>query len=247
MIDKLRRTLTRLTTDPNLDLYCLIVTALVFTVLGGFGVSDVKTLSSAVLALLALLAVSQIRSRNQLTALAAGRDRIELHTDFPEDYHARRSRARTFLFIGTTGTRTVQTMRHDLRRILTDGGSAKFLLIDPSDDRLVREAAFNQVTSPDPGRIRSRVQATLDELTHLRDTTGGDLEIRVSTFVPNIGFNGIDLDTRQGAILLQHYEHRPESEPAPILYLGRGDGRWYDHYTAEALRIWDDGLPWPAP
>ncbi|GAA3225326.1 hypothetical protein [Actinocorallia longicatena] len=248
MIDNLRRALGRAVTDPNLDLYCLIATALLFTVLGGFGVSDVKTLSSAVLALLALLALSQIRSRNQLTALTARgpENAVELHADFPDAYHLRRARARDFLFIGTAGTRTVQTMRHDLRRILTAGGSVRFLLIDPTDDRLVREASLNQVTPVDADRIRGRVQATLDELTHLRDTTGGTLEIRVSAFVPNIGFNGIDIGARDGAILVQHYEHRPEAEPTPILHLHRRDGHWYDHYVAEALRIWDDGLPWPS-
>jgi hypothetical protein len=70
VIGKLTALVGRVATDANLDLYCLIITALLFTVLGGFGISDVKTLSSAVLALLAFLAFSQIRSRNQIGAIA---------------------------------------------------------------------------------------------------------------------------------------------------------------------------------
>ncbi|WP_067641222.1 hypothetical protein [Actinomadura latina] len=248
MIGKLKNLLNRVATDANLDLYCLIITALVFTVLGGFGVSDVKMLSSAVLALLAFLAFSQIRSRNQIGAIArqrASEDAIPLHKEFPAEYHARRAGARTFLFIGIAGSRTVQTMRSDLQRSLRTGGKAHVLLLDPTDERLVREATHNHASDVSPARLRARIEATLDDLTHLRDSTGGELEVRVSPFVPKIGFNGIDLDSRDGAILVQHYEHRSEREATPILYLEHRDGYWFDHFVAEARRMWADGLPWP--
>ncbi|MFI0446330.1 hypothetical protein [Actinomadura sp. 6N118] len=248
VIGKLKTLLSRLATNANLDLYCLIITALLFTVLGGLGISDVKTLSSAVLALLAFLAFSQIKSRNQISTIArmrAGEDVVSLHMEFPEEYHARRARARTFLFIGIAGSRTIQTMRQNLQRALLAGGKAQILLLDPTDERLVRQAARNHASEVSPERLRGRIEASLDDLSHLRESTGGELEVRVSPFVPKIGFNGIDLESRDGAILVQHYEHRSQREAAPILFLEHRDGHWFDHFVAESRRMWEDGLPWP--
>ena len=65
---RVRRSLVRVINDDNLDLYLLGSIAGVFTVLGATGISDVKTSSSVVLALLALLAFSQIRSRRQISS-----------------------------------------------------------------------------------------------------------------------------------------------------------------------------------
>ena len=56
----------RLVTDENLDLYVLAGAALTFTVLGFTGVSNVSVLTSAVLVLLATLALSRIRSRRHV-------------------------------------------------------------------------------------------------------------------------------------------------------------------------------------
>jgi uncharacterized paraquat-inducible protein A len=63
---RVRRSLIRVISDDNLDLYLLGTVALVFTMLGITGISDVKTTSAVVVALLALLAFSQIRSRRLL-------------------------------------------------------------------------------------------------------------------------------------------------------------------------------------
>jgi hypothetical protein len=64
-----RRALVRIISDDNLDLYILATAALAFTVLGTVGISDVKMLSSVLLALLAYLALSQVRSRRQVALL----------------------------------------------------------------------------------------------------------------------------------------------------------------------------------
>jgi hypothetical protein len=64
------RAAARLVTDDNLDLYILAGAALTFTVLGFTGVSNVSILTSAVLALLATLALSQIQSRRHVAVIA---------------------------------------------------------------------------------------------------------------------------------------------------------------------------------
>jgi hypothetical protein len=81
----------------------------------------------------------------------------------------------------------------------------------------------------------------------LRDSTGGDVEFRVARFVPAMAIHAIDAGGPDGQIVLQHYEHKPAGEPCPILVLRASDGFWYQHFAAEAERLWDDGLPWPLP
>src|SRR5579864_1881389 len=55
----------------------------------------------------------------------------------------------------------------------------------------------------------------------------------------------IDLGDPDGLIVLQHYEHRSVGESAPVFSLKPADGFWYEHFTAEAERLWQDGVPWP--
>jgi hypothetical protein len=62
-----------------------------------------------------------------------------------------------------------------------------------------------------------------------------------------MSLNVLDLGTPRGAVYVQHYEHRPLTEAAPIFRLNVSDGYWYDRFTAEAERIWSDATPWPLP
>jgi hypothetical protein len=64
------RMLRRIVTDDYLDLYLLSAAALTFTALGLIGVSDIKVFTSTILALLAMLALSQVRSRRHFESLA---------------------------------------------------------------------------------------------------------------------------------------------------------------------------------
>lgn len=92
---------------------------------------------------------------------------------------------------------------------------------------------------------KRRVKATLDELAVVQDATGGDIEIRVAPFIPHMGINAIDVGSPAGLLVLQHYEHRPAGESAPVFSLRPADGFWYEHFPAEAERLWQDGTPWP--
>jgi hypothetical protein len=60
-----------------------------------------------------------------------------------------------------------------------------------------------------------------------------------------MGLNVIDVGSPNGLIVLQHYEHRSIAESAPAFSLRPADGFWYEHFAAEAERLWQDGTPWP--
>lgn len=245
---RVRRGLIRVITDDNLDLYALGAAALVFTVLGITGITDVKTTSAVVVALLALLAFSQIKSRRaieQIRAESRGGAAALFAPDFPADLAARRAQARDVLLIGHSISRTVQSMRSDMVSILNSGGRVRVLVLDPTDETILRAANHRMPDIVEPNHLRSRVMATLDELTSVRVRAGGRLEVRVFSSILSAGFVCLDATTPQGLVVVQYYEFRNVHESAPIFTLERSDGAWYHHFVDEAERLWDAGTDWP--
>ncbi|WP_211294339.1 DUF5919 domain-containing protein [Lentzea kentuckyensis] len=235
-----------LVTDDNLDLYLLALVGLVFTVLGVTGISDVKTLASAVLALLAILAFSQIKSRKLTQQISGARSgAVVLRTDFPADLIDRRARASDILLVGLTMTRTVQGMRTDLPAILKSGGRVRVAVLDPTNDALMATVDRHRWHPQNIDQLRSRIRATLDDLSALRERHGGRLEIRVLSNVPPVGFSCVDVQKPNGVVCVQHYEFQPEGEAAPIMVLAKSDAPWYRHFGAEAERLWESGTEWP--
>lgn len=243
-----RRSMVRVINDDNLDLYLLGSVALVFTVLGATGVSDVKTLSSVVLALLALLAFSQIRSRRlteQISKAQRHSSTALFASEFPADLIPRRARGRDLLLVGLSMTRTVQGMRSDILGILEAGGRLRVLVLDPADEVLMTVADRRATHRYGPDKLRARITTTLDDLTTLRERTGGRLEVRVSSSIPAAGIHCIDTAGTNGLVCVQHYEYQPSREASPVFTLEPSDGRWYQHFVAEAERLWDAGTEWP--
>ncbi len=199
-----------------------------------------------ILALLAVLALSQIRSRHHVAVIAKSQHEgplALLGTDFPTDLIERRARASDLLMVGTTMSRTVQgANREDMRRMLARGGKIRALLLDPSNDELVQAVSGRNLN---PGRLKARILGTLDELSGLRDATGGQLEIRVASLAPPMSIGVIDAGTPDGVLIAQHKEYKPAGEASPIICLNRKDGFWFSHFLAEAERLWEDGTPWP--
>jgi hypothetical protein len=237
------RAAARLVTDDNLDLYILAGAALTFTVLGFTGVSNVSILTSAVLALLATLALSQIQSRRHVAVIATTHraDPLALLQEaLPPELDSIRSTASSYLFIGESMARLVQTSRDDIRRIMREGGQVRVLLLDPDDPGLLRAA-----DRTGERLLEGRIRNTLKELASLRDSAQGQLDIQVCSFVPRISVNAFNLGQPGGVLFIQFYEHRPASDSVPVICLDGKDGFWYQHYAAEATRMWENGTPWP--
>jgi hypothetical protein len=224
--------------------------ALTFTVLGFTGLSDVAVLTSAILALLATLALSQIRSRQHVAAIAKGQraDPLALFRQaLPPDLDSKRATASSYLFIGESIARLVHTGRNDIRKMLHDGGRVRVLLLNPDDPELLRAA--NRTGQPAGARLlESRIRSTLSELASLPRGEPGELEIRFCYFVPRMSVNAFNLGQDGSVMFIQHYEHRPAHDSAPVFCLDSTDGPWYDRFATEAELMWNDGTRWqPTP
>jgi hypothetical protein len=233
--------------NENLDLYLLVGAAAVFTVLGATGVTGLGVLSSMTMGTLAALAASQVRTRRHLAELTVVRraDSVLLRHDFPDDLGARRSTARDFLYVGVSMYRTLPGLRNELPRMIREGVRVRVLLVDPTDDLVMRDAASRLADVRNREHLAGRIRAALSELESLRAEVGPGLEIRVSSMLSAVGINLIDDGTPRGLIVVQHYEHRSAAEPSPIMRLTIDDGYWYQHFAREAERMWDGAAVWP--
>jgi hypothetical protein len=129
--------------------------------------------------------------------------------------------------------------------MLLSGGVIRVLLVDPRSDEIVAAACHQGPYDLTPDRLKKRIEVTLDELAALKAGTNGHLEVRVASFLPTAGMNIVNGDSRDGFMVVQHLEYRPEGEATPIIQLRGSDGFWFQHFRAEANRMWDGGSPWP--
>ena len=231
---------TDIRSNRNVDLWLLVLAAFVFTVLGATGIASTEVLSSVVLAFLGLLAVSQLRARQDLEAtldvLRATRLDLLL-TTFPDEYYDHRvGLSSDYVFIGNTMTRTLSTGRPALEALLSRGGRVRIVLPDPDDARLVQMVARGHRHRDTPESIEAAIRSTIETLEGAARQTSGNLEIRVTSVLPRIGINGLDLQLPTGALMVQHYEFEPVGEAAPILLLGAHDEPWFRRFAAELDR-----------
>lgn len=231
----------------TIDLWALIAAAILFTILGATGIANVQVLSSVVLALLAILAVSQVRTRQETRALISSwrRSRTEVfERAFPSTYYTARERAsHSYFFAGMTMQRTLPTIRVHLERILESGGSVRLLLPDPTDRVLMSMVAASRRSEETPQRIAELVKQALTEI----ETIGSHNkpELRVTSVLPRIGLNILDAGRPGAVMMVQMYQIRPASEPGPIFCLTAEDGYWFDHFRNESEQLWSESHPWP--
>jgi hypothetical protein len=229
----------------TIDLWLLVVASLIFTALGATGIASIQILSSVVLALLALLAVSQIRGRQEVRGLIASwqRSRTSIFEgDFPDAYYAARSRAsQSYSFAGMTMQRTFSTMRPDLIRILDNGGTVRILLPDPSNQVLMEMVAASRRYGETASDMSNQIRQSIDSAASLRGTTGRSPEVKVSSLLPRIGLNVIDEGMPDALLMVQLYQVYPDGEPGPIFSLTPSDREWFTHFSNEFEKLWNSG------
>lgn len=229
----------------TIDLWLLVAASLTFTVLGAFGVASILALSSVVLALLALLAISQIRGRQEVRGLVASwqRSRTSIfEANFPDSYYAARARAsQSYFFAGMTMQRTFTTTRPDLIRILDNNGSVRILLPDPDNQALMEMVAESRRYGEMASDISNQIRQSIDTAKSLRGTTGRGPEVKVTSILPRVGLNVIDASLPDALLMVQLYQVRPTTEPGPIFVLTPSDREWFNHFRDEFENLWDRG------
>lgn len=231
----------------SLDLYLLAAAAAVLTLLGILGVSNSETLLSGILAVLAWLAISQIRLRNMVGNMSTGATRADsfFHAEL-DQATADALQSGTELFV-TGVARNGLTARHYsvLESRLDTGTRMRFLVVNPDSPSLVVAAVrYYSRSARSESILRNRVHESLARLAELREKFPDHLEIRVTNEPLAIGVIAVDpsrRDSRTRAIV-EYYTYQAPGEPK--FDLGNVDEPWLSHFLDEAEAYWESAEEW---
>ncbi|WP_157365101.1 hypothetical protein [Arthrobacter sp. QXT-31] len=230
----------------NLDVWILAALAVIFAVLGIVGL-DAKFLGPCMLGLLGVLAISQIKSRDQISKVATTwqRGRTDIFSDdFPEEYYNARAKASShYFFAGMSMKRTLPTMERDIKRILRNNGTVRILLPDPTDENLIQMIATTR--SQNSEEVIVDIQNSLTSAKNIRSQLGTNLEIRTTRVLPRVGINALELGLPSATLMVQMYGFAPANEAKPIFLLTPADKEWFEHFEDETDRLWKAGSYYP--
>lgn len=243
-IPKRKEIFSRQSICQNTDSYILIVFGSLFSALGFFGILGPQIIGSVTLALLAALSFSQIRSRFQVENVANTwhRSRTEiLETNFPSAYmQAQKTVSKNYFYTGETMMRTITHMRTEFPRIFANGGSVRILLPDPNNDQLM-EAIAQSRSDKEAASLKRDIENSF-RVAKETSNEGGDIELRITDAIPKMGINGLDVGEPSGKIMVQMYGYKSSSpERGPIFLLEASDGEWFERFSQQIERLWEDG------
>lgn len=226
----------------TLDLWILVFASVIFTALGTTGIADVQTLSSVVLALLALLALSQLRGRQEMRSLVSTwkRTRTSLfESEFPSKYYEARARAsHSYRFSGMSMARTLPVVKADLIRVLGNNGSVRILLPDPANSELMAMVAASRRFDETAEGAAASIRQTVEEAKRLGGMGVGSVDVRLTSLLPRLSMNVIDAEQPNALVMVQMYQIAPIAEPGPIFVLTPADEPWFAHFLGEFDRLW---------
>lgn len=134
-----------------------------------------------------------------------------------------------------------------LAALARSGGTVRLVAMDPDGAALAPSAAMSGV---DPALRRGKIVQNLELLrTDLTTRLDADSLVRVSLLVADrvlpLGAVGLDEQTPNGALIIQHYLTNTPAENAPLLWLhAESDQPWYASYLAQCEACIGDARPW---
>lgn len=234
----------------SLDLYVTLVAAVTFGVLGLAGNVSQEVITSGILAILALVAVSLLRSRSQseqinqsLTEIKArpSADRFFSEVDDRDDIREMISSSREVWLHGWTLGIHLVSYADEIRRAVTNGLHIKILVIEPNSTAMT--IAASEAENHGADELSSNLEANLRRLAApIEGTIVGKLEIKTLSYVPHNTVIASDPSTKHGKIVMRIATFRADHWQRPTFTVTRqNDPGWYDFFKTQFDRKWESG------
>ena len=228
----------------NIDLYLTVVVALVLAAANILGWAPSTWLAPITLAVLALLAVSNLKNRHMLESILQEKSAESLFLmEYPpillDDIRA----AKELYIMGVNLTRTVTNLYPDLEAKLTKGDKVKILLVNPGGVANKLLASRLYYPTDEQGQSK-RILATLSSLAYLVRIKPKQLEVRTLDYPIAFGVFATNLNSSDGAIYMEQYGFKAKRDDIPKLVLRPKDGRWFEQYREQVLALWENATPW---
>lgn len=244
VIDDIRR-------GRNLDIYLTVVIAGVISTLGTFSIVKQEVISSAILATLALVAISVLQNRNEGVdikyTLAKLQDDYSSAESFLHKYNVNQLRdliptAQSAFFWGVNYRRTITLWDFGLEQALKNGATLRFLLAKPNSSTL-EMAAFMRKLNATKDKESLELQNSITQLAGIGFAANAidRIQIKVIDYLPPWSITTINPQSPSGRMSVILYTFRTSSEERPTFQLvAEKDRNWFNFFLEQFETVWNE-------
>lgn len=231
----------------NIDLYLTIVAALGISILNLSGFAPATLIPTITLAVLALLAVTNLVNRHKLDKVILQQQSTELFMEkYPASVGSDIKSAKELWLVGYVLGRTLMDNLGTIEEKLNKNDKIKVLLFDPQSDAM-RHFSASLSFPVDPEEMRKRITSSLETLKGLSQIAKkhpGRLEVRLTDHPLFFGAYAMDISLPNGIMYIELYKYKGKVEDEPKLVLRKKDGHWFELYKEQLTAMWQDAKPY---
>lgn len=238
----------------NLDIYITVGIAIAVAVLGVLGIANSDVIASAILAILALMAINLLLNRyeneNIRKLISQQQSAIGLSERFLtasyrlDSVKQHIASAQTAFLWGMDLARTVPMLEDSIIEGLRSGLSIRVLLIKPgtgADSTAVPMTSF-RYSKEGKGikAINQDIERNFCRLVRYRNSAGqGNVEVRVVNYLPPWTIIALNPDSLTGDMYVHLTPFRIPNDLRPSFQLSaRNDDKWFRFFSDQFEQVW---------
>jgi hypothetical protein len=246
-METIKRILTDVRQGEKIDVYVLILVSILLAILSILDIVPDLWVPPITLAILGLLAISALNIRYGLEEVHNKLPinlRCVLLDRFPDDrWEKFEKEASDIWLIGSSLYYILDNYYLFFQNKLRDGCSMKVLVRNPSDEMCQLATRYTYIPLA-PEQMRTKIETTLDRLCELKKIAPDKLEIRVLDYPLSFNIGALNPKTRNGMIYIEYHPYKMPQTGLPKVVVSANDISWYDFYTKQMYKIWEDGKEW---
>jgi hypothetical protein len=246
----------------NIDIYTIILIAIVVGILGVVQLVSFEVISAAILATLGLIATSLLASRKssdetrsinnqvvdnleKLLAILYSKPKVGDVFFYGYPDLTAEIRSAKVIKIFSIGMATTIHYYFEFAHMLSNGGSIQILVSDGLSDSLMEVLAFRSSSVRDPQRYRDLLFSTIERAQTLRQYAKDkvNLEFRKIKYYTTFGIFIIENVQHETKIYVQLNAFRTGGSQNPGFVLTTKDNHWFTYFLDQFKNAWDSGEP----
>jgi len=221
----------------NIDLYLTVIVALAISVLNLAGWAPATLIPAITLAVLALLAITNLVNRHKLDDALQKQPSAQFFIEnYPTSVIDDINSAKELWLVGYSLARTVLNYGSTFEAKLSRNERIKVLLIDPYSDA-VRYANAGLLYPMTLEQFRERINTSLTMLSQIAKKYPGRLEVHLIDHPISFGTYAMNIDAPNGIMYVELYEYKTTSDE-PRFVLRKKDGHWFELYREQLEILW---------
>ena len=221
----------------NIDSYLTVLIALSVSILSLFEKTPAAWISSLTLAVLALLAFTNLINRRKMEEVIRKQtSEPRFIEEYPDTVSDDIIGAKELWLVGHHLSRTIINQAKLLEEKLGRKERIKVLLIDPDSEacRFANSALLYPLTVE---QFQERIHVSLGILQSISQKNPKLLEVRVIDHLISFGTYSMNIDAPNAKMYIELYAYKGGGEE-PRFVLDQKDGHWFEFYRAQLQTIW---------